>query len=63
MPSTTEICNLNLVAGSDIGDPNNPASIVMKESGDTMTSADGMQQLQFGMTVEDPNQLQMFLSA
>ena len=62
MPSTTEIATLTLVAGSDIGDPNNPAAQVFKDSMDTINKADGLQQAQFGLGVESPDMLQLFQS-
>lgn len=62
MPATTEICLLNLVAGTDIGDPNNQGSQVMKECGDELLQQDGIQQLQFGTQVENPDVLQLMIS-
>lgn len=46
--TTTEIARIPLVPGSQIGDPNNPAAIVLKDSGDTLNQQDGVQNLQFG---------------
>jgi hypothetical protein len=62
MPATTEICTLNLVAGTDIGDPNNQGAHIMKECGDQLLQQDGVQQMQFGMQVENPELLSLFLS-
>ena len=45
MPSTTEIATIPLVAGSDIGDPNDQAAQVLKESLDTISQQDGAQVL------------------
>lgn len=60
--TTTEICVLNLVAGTDVGDPNNQGSQVMKESGDVLLQQDGIQQLQFGTQIEHPECLQLMIS-
>lgn len=62
MPATTEICLLNLVAGTDIGDPDNQGSQIMKECGDQLLQQDGIQQLQFGTQVEHPEVLQLMIS-
>lgn len=52
MPSTTEILVCPLSAGSDIGDQQNEAAKVLKEVGGTLKTTDGVQQIQFGTTVE-----------
>ena len=59
---TTEIAILPLLPGAEIGDPNNPAAAVIKNSGDTLSKTDGVQMVQFGMQVENPNQFQMMIS-
>lgn len=59
--ATTEIATVPLVAGSEVGDPNNPAAKVIKDACDTLAQQDGMQSLQFGMEVENPSVLQMFI--
>ena len=58
---TTEIATVPLVSGSDIGDPNNQAASVIKEAADTLAQQDGFQGMQFGMEVENPTVLQMFI--
>ena len=58
---TTEIATLVLVPGSELGDPNNPASAVVKDCGNTIMQQDGFQQQRFGMEVENPNTLQLFI--
>lgn len=62
MPATTEICTINLVAGSDIGNPDNHASHILHECGDSLVQQDGMQQMQFGLQVENPQCLSLFIS-
>ena len=47
---------------ADISDPNNWAAHIMKDVGDILLEADGMQQFKFGVQVEDPNALTLFLS-
>jgi hypothetical protein len=58
---TTEIATVPLVSGSDIGDPDNQAAAVIKEACDTLAQQDGFQSMQFGMEVENPTVLQMFI--
>lgn len=55
MPTTTEILVCPLSAGSDIGDQQNEAAKVLKEVGGTLKTTDGVQQIQFGTTVEKPD--------
>lgn len=55
MPTTTEILVCPLSAGSDIGDQHNEAAKVLKEVGDTLKTINGVQQIQFGTTVEKPD--------
>ena len=62
MPATTEIVNLNLVAGGKVGDPDNEAAQVLKECGDQILQQDGAQQMQFGMQIENPELLTLFIS-
>lgn len=58
---TLEIATVPLVAGSDIGDPNNQAAAIIKETCDTIADQEGFQSLKFGMEVENPTVLQMFI--
>ena len=58
---TTEIATVPLVAGSEVGDPNKPEAKVIKDACDTIAQQDGFQGLQFGMEVENPSVLQMFI--
>lgn len=62
MPTTTEILNCPLVAGSELGNPDNHAAQIMKEVGDTLAKQDGVQQINFGMHIESPDTLQLFVS-
>lgn len=55
MPTTTELLVCPLSAGSDIGDQQNEAAKVLKEVGGTLKTTDGVQQIQFGTTVEKPD--------
>jgi len=59
---TTEVARLSLVPGSDIGDPNSAAAQVLKDCGGTIQQTDGVQQLQFGMEIENPSSLQMMIN-
>lgn len=59
---TTEILVCPLVAGSEIGDPGNPAAQILKEVGQTLSTTDGVQQINFGMQVENPNTFQLLVS-
>ncbi|EME40356.1 hypothetical protein DOTSEDRAFT_66151 [Dothistroma septosporum NZE10] len=59
---TTEILHCPLVAGSEIGNPDNHAAQIMKEVGDTLAQQDGVQQINFGMFVESPDTLQLFVN-
>ena len=58
---TTEIATVPLVSGSDIGDPKNQAAAVIKAAADTISAQEGFQSLRFGMEVENPTVLQMFI--
>lgn len=58
---TTEVASLVLVPGSDVGDPNNPAAAVVRDCGQTISQQDGFQQQNFGLEVENPNVLQLFI--
>ena len=62
MPATTEIVNLNLIAGTDIGDPDNQGNQILKECGDQILQQDGSQQMQFGTHIENPEILSLFIS-
>ncbi|KAK5126296.1 hypothetical protein LTR85_010532 [Meristemomyces frigidus] len=51
---TTEIAVFPLKAGTNPGDPDSVAGKVIKNTFDTLNTIDGMQQIQFGVRVEDP---------
>ena len=59
---TTEIAVCALKAGVNIGDDNDNASQIFKDFGSYLQQQDGMQQLYFGMQVESPQTLQLFVS-
>lgn len=56
---TTELATIPLVAGSQIGDPDNSAAAVLKDCSTTISQQDGYHQMQFGMGLENPNTLQL----
>lgn len=58
---TTEIATVPIVAGSNIGDPDDKSAKVIKDACDTIAAQEGFQSLQFGMEVENPTVLQMFI--
>lgn len=59
---TTEIAVFPLKAGANPGDPDSNAGKVTKSTFDTLRTVDGMQQIQFGMQVENPTMLQLMIS-
>ncbi|EME77976.1 uncharacterized protein MYCFIDRAFT_70693 [Pseudocercospora fijiensis CIRAD86] len=59
---TTEILVAPLTAGSDIGDPDNAAAVVMKEVGDRLAATAGVQQIYFGTWVESPDTFQLLVN-
>lgn len=60
---TTEIATVPLVAGSKPGDPSDPSAAILKETFNTLQQQDGMQQIHFGLLEENPDVLQMMISA
>ncbi|KAK4553379.1 hypothetical protein LTR86_009436 [Recurvomyces mirabilis] len=59
---TTEIALFPLKAGANIGDPDNHASPVVNDTLDTLKTIDGMQQINFGMQMEDQSQFQLMVT-
>ncbi|RMY36728.1 hypothetical protein D0866_03740, partial [Hortaea werneckii] len=59
---TTEIAVFPLKAGANPGDPDSNAGKVTKSTFDTLRTVDGMQQIQFGMQVENPTMLQLMIN-
>lgn len=59
---TTEIAVFPLKAGANPGDPDSHAGKVTKSTFDTLRAVDGMQQIQFGMQVENPTMMQLMIS-
>lgn len=59
---TTEIAVFPLKAGANPGDPDSHAGKVTKSTFDTLRTVDGMQQIQFGLQVENPTMLQLMIS-
>lgn len=59
---TTEILVCPLKAGSAIGDDQNEAAKVLKEVGSRLKSTDGVQSIQFGMQIENPDVFQLLVS-
>ncbi|KAK5172992.1 uncharacterized protein LTR77_003114 [Saxophila tyrrhenica] len=47
---TTELATISLKAGSQIGEPNNPAAAVFKDCADTIARQDGFEGMQFDWT-------------
>lgn len=60
--TTTEIAIFPLKAGSNPGDPENEASQVLEDTFATLRTRDGMQQIHFGMHVEDGSTLQLMIN-
>lgn len=56
---TTEFVVAPLQPGAEIGDPDNAGAKAIKECGDTLSKTDGVQQIHFGMQVENPSNFQM----
>lgn len=44
------------------GDPENPAAGIVKAAFDTIRQQNGVQQIHFGLQVENPNIFQLFIS-
>lgn len=59
---TSEFVVCPLQAGIEIGDPNNAGAQAIKDCGDTLSKADGLQQVHFGMQVENADTFQMIVS-
>ncbi len=55
----TELATIPLVAGSQLGDPDNSSAAVFKDCATTISQQDGYHQMQFGVGLESPGTLQM----
>lgn len=58
----TEIMTCALKPGLAIGEPDNLASEVLRETCETISKAPGCEAIWFGMGVESPGTLQMLIS-
>ncbi|EMD00122.1 hypothetical protein BAUCODRAFT_30585 [Baudoinia panamericana UAMH 10762] len=59
---TTEIAIFDLKAGADVGDPDNHAASVGKNTFDTLRTIDGHHQTNFGYQVENPTRFQFAIT-
>lgn len=58
---TTELVVLSLKPGSEIGDPENNAAVVLKQTCETLVHRDGCQQVHFAMVMEDSSKLRLMI--
>lgn len=58
---TTEIAVFPLKAGVDVGDPDNQGASVAKNTFDTLRTIDGMRQINFGPSIENPTNFQLMV--
>lgn len=58
---TTELVVLTLKPGSNIGDPENEAAVVLKQTADTLHGTPGCQAVHFGSVVEDESKLRLLI--
>lgn len=56
---TTELATIPLKAGSNIGEPSDPAAATFKDVAGSIASQDGFENMQFGMGFENANTLQL----
>lgn len=59
---TTEFVVAPLQPGIEIGQPDNAGAQTIKACGDTLSKAAGLQDIHFGMQVENANQFSMIVS-
>lgn len=59
---TTEFVVAPLKPGIEIGEPDNEGAKAIKECGDTLNKADGLQRVRIGTQVENPSNFQMTVS-
>nr|OQO25246.1 hypothetical protein B0A51_09370 [Rachicladosporium sp. CCFEE 5018] len=61
MPSTIEVVVFPLAEGADIGDPDSNAAKVLSENIDLIKQQPGAQGVHFGLQIENPGLLQLFI--